>query len=290
VNSDKTWVEISLPVNDTIEDAITNFLFELGAVGCQAQGEVLRGYFLSEEWSDQKSLQFCDYLKQIYQLGFSLETDQFEIQKIENQDWNAEWKKSYKPIEIGGRFIIKPSWIKQKQDTSKEVIEIDPQMAFGTGTHATTQLVLELLLEIQQPPRTILDIGTGTGILAIAAARLFDSKIYVFDNDFTAVSTAQQNFVNNNVVEKIELFCGENINLNKVRFDLILANINRSIIIQLLPEISEALIPNGKAIFSGILNDEKEQVLGKLNFYSLGLISELKMDEWVGFVVEKLGS
>ena len=160
-------------------------------------------------------------------------------------------------------------------------------MAFGTGTHATTQLVLELLLEIQQPPRTILDIGTGTGILAIAAARLFDSKIYVFDNDFTAVSTAQQNFVNNNVAEKIEFFCSENFSLNKVWFDLILANINRSIIIQLLPEISETLIPNGKAIFSGILSEEKEKIVEELNRYSLGLINEQVQDEWVGLVVVK---
>jgi ribosomal protein L11 methyltransferase len=288
VTSEKTWVEISLPVYETIEESITNFLFELGAVGCQTQGAVLRGYFLSEEWTNQKSLQFCDYLKHISQLGFSLATDQFEVQKIENQDWNAEWKKSYKPIEIGGRIIIKPSWIKQKQDPSKAVIEIDPQMAFGTGTHATTQLVLELLIEIQQPPRTILDIGTGTGILAIAAARLFDSKIYAFDNDFTAVSTAQQNFVNNNVVEKIELFCSENFSLNKVRFDLILANINRSIIIQLLPEISEALIPNGKAIFSGILNEEKEKIVEELNRYSLELINEQIQDEWVRLVVVKI--
>ena len=280
-------MEISLPVDETAEESITNFLFELGAVGCQIQQYVLLGYFFSEEWSEQKFLQFSGYLKQLTQLGFSLKTDQFEVQKMENQDWNSEWKKSYKPIEIGKRIIIKPSWITQEQDSSKEVIEIDPQMAFGTGTHATTQLVIKLLLEIQQSPGSILDIGTGTGILAIAAARLFSTKVFVFDNDFTAVSTAQQNFVNNGVAEKIEVFCSENFCLNKVRFDLILANINRSVIIQLLPEISEALKPTGKAIFSGILNDEKEMIFEKLSDYSLELIMEQQQDEWAGLVVEK---
>lgn len=287
MNSANTWVEISLLINEIAEDPITNYLFELGAVGCQAQQGVLRGYFDFEAWDEKKSSQFSDYLEQLKQLGFSLKADRFKVQKIENQDWNAEWKKSYKPIEINGRIIIKPSWIEQEQEVSKEIIEIDPQMAFGTGTHETTQLVLQLLLEIQQSPRTILDIGTGTGILAIAAARLFNSKIVVFDNDFTAVSTARQNLGNNTVVEKIELFCGENVSLKNIRFDLILANINRRIIIQMLPEISSTLTPNGKAIFSGILKEEKEKLLEKLGHFSLKLASERKLGEWVGLVIIK---
>lgn len=284
----KTWIEVSLPVDDMAEESITNFLFEMGAQGCQTQQGVLRGYFLSTEWSEQKSLQLVGYLEQLIQLGFSLRTDHFEVQTIKSQDWNAEWKKSYKPIEIGERIIIKPSWIKQEQDSSKEVIEIDPQMAFGTGTHATSQLVIGLLQELHQIPGRILDIGTGTGILAIVAARLFNSKVFAFDNDYTAAATAKQNFINNDVADKIEIFCCDNLNLKYFQFDLVLANINRNVIIQLLPEIKKALKPDGMAILSGILEEEKEKIFDKLNCNSLRLISERKQGEWVGLIIAKV--
>ena len=158
-------------------------------------------------------------------------------------------------------------------------------MAFGTGTHETTQLVIQSLLQFTGSPETILDVGTGTGILAIAAARLFDARVFAFDNDPIAASTAKQNFINNNVADRIEIFCGENINFKKPQFDLILANINRSVIIQLLPEISTALKPNGQAILSGILYEEKGKLIEKLKSFSLKLVHESKQAEWVGLVV-----
>ncbi len=286
--SQKTWIEISLPVDEAVEESISNFLFEIGVEGCQTQRGVLRGYFLEEKWNDQKFKQLGDYLKQLSELGFAIPTYQFSVQKINHQDWNAEWKKSYKQIEVGEKIIIKPSWIKLEQDSPKEVIEIDPQMAFGTGTHATSQLVIELLQELPQFPGTILDIGTGTGILAIVAARLFNAKVFAFDNDFTAAATAKQNFINNDVANKIEIFCSENLNLNNFQFELVLANINRNVIIQLIPEITKVLKPDGMAILSGILDEEKEKIFEKLNSNSLRLINERKQGEWVGLVVVKV--
>ena len=280
------WIEVSLPVTANNDDAITNFLFELGAEGCQNQQNLLTSYFKFENWDTQKSQKLINYLDQLIQLGFSVQKDQIRVKEVENQDWNAEWKKQYKPFKIGKKIIIKPSWCEYENDPSKIIIEIDPQMAFGTGTHETTQLIIQLLLDYAVAPKTILDIGTGTGILAIVAAKLFNAKILAFDNDPIAASTAKQNFINNNVADRIEIFCGENLNFKNSQFDLILANINRTVIIQLLSYISKALKPNGHVILSGILDEEKDKIIEKLEQHSLKLLTQSKLGEWVGLVVK----
>ena len=281
------WIEVSLPVLENTEEPITNFLFEMGAAGCQNQQNLLLAYFRFENWNQQKYQKLIQYLEQLIELGLSVQIDRIRVNEIANQDWNAEWKKQYRPFEIGNKIVIKPSWCEYKTDTSKIVIEIDPQMAFGTGTHETTQLIIQSLLQFTGLPENILDIGTGTGILAIAAARLFQAKIFAFDNDPIAASTAKQNFINNNVADRIEIFCSESLYFKKAQFDLILANINRTVIVQLLPEISKILKPNGQAIFSGILYEEKGTLIEKLKSFSFKLVQESKQGEWVGLVVKK---
>ena len=287
-DQNNSWIEVSLPVPENGEESISNFLFELGAEGCQNQENVLIAYFKFENWNNQKYQELKCYLLQLNELGFVFEQDQIRITEIENQDWNAEWKKQYKPFDIGNKIIIKPSWCDLDSETSKIIIEIDPQMAFGTGTHETTRLMIELLLEYIDSPETILDIGTGTGILAIAAARLSNAKIFAFDNDPVATSTAKQNIIDNHVDNRIKIFCSDNLDIQKRKFDLILANINRTVIVEMLPEISKILNSNGKAILSGILCEEKDKVINKLALHSLQLTHERKLGEWVGLVISPM--
>lgn len=285
INHSKYWIEISLPVADETEDAITNFLFELGAKGCYNQEDILYAYFSGSDWDKQKREQFRLYLHQLAELQFPVQPDKIQIQKIENQDWNAQWKLSIKPIEIGDKILIKPSWINIEPSPSKQVIEIDPQMAFGTGFHATTQLILKLLIDHIGSPARIMDMGTGTGILAIAAAHLSNAHIFAFDNDPIATTTARQNCIKNQVSERIHIFCGTIDAVKDTPFDIILANINRSIIFESLSKIFRCLSYTGFAIFSGILIDEKKQFTENLKKYYFKIVKEAKQGEWLGFVV-----
>jgi ribosomal protein L11 methyltransferase len=257
----------------------------LGSQGCYNQENILRTYFYNSDWSEKKRNQFQNYLHQLAELQFPVQADKIQFQKIENQDWNAQWKQSIKPIEIGNKILIKPTWINIEPALSKEIIEIDPQMAFGTGVHATTQLMLKLLIDHIGSPARIMDMGTGTGILAIAAARLSNARIIAFDNDPVATGTARQNCLKNSVLEKIHIFCGTIDVVKDTRFDLIMININRSIIIESLSKIFRCLNETGLAIFSGILIDEKKQFIENVKKHDFKIVKEAEQGEWVGIVV-----
>lgn len=288
-NTDKKniWMEVGLPVTFEMEDIISNFLFELGADGCSTFENYLRAYFKFSNWNKEKYLHFLSYLSQLNELKFPVHPDNVHIHEIENKDWNAIWKKSIKPIEIEGKFVIKPSWSDYVPPAGVHVIEIDPQMAFGTGTHATTQLVLTLSLKHVSPNDRILDIGTGTGILAIAAAQLSKGTIFAFDNDLIAAETAQQNIENNSVAERIALFCGTIDSLKAEPFDLILANINRTVILLYLNKMYKRLKSSGTIILSGILIEERDKIVEGLTG-RFEIIEEAQLGEWMGIVVRKI--
>lgn len=226
------------------------------------------------------------YLRQLAELDFPVKPDKFQLDRIENRDWNLLWKQSIKPIEIGNRIVVKPGWIDIEPQPTKIIIEIDPQMAFGTGIHETTQLMLSLLIEQVRNPARVLDIGTGTGILAIAAVRLANTQVIAFDNDPVAIITAQQNCIKNGVLDRIQLFCGTIDGIKDIGFDVILANLNRSIIIESLSKIFRCLSHTGIAIFSGILVDEKKIFVENLAKYNFHIIKEMQQGEWLGLVVK----
>ncbi len=259
----------------------------MGAQGSLNQENILRAYFSDLDWNEKKKEQLQYYLYQLAELKFPVQPDKIQIKKIENQDWNAKWKQSIKPIEIGGKFLIKPSWIHLEPQAMTQVIEIDPQMAFGTGVHATTQLMLKLLIDHIGSPSRIMDIGTGTGILAIAAARLSHAEIIAFDNDKIAINTAKQNCIQNQVSKKIHIFCGTIDAVKEIHFDIILANINRSIIIESLSKIFRCLNRTGVAIFSGILIEEKNQIIERIENHNFRIIKDATQDEWAALVVSE---
>ena len=281
----KQWIEVSLVVTEETEDVIANFLFELGAAGCYNQEGILCAYFHEPAWSIRKEKQLERYLLQLAELHFPVVPGEIRVRKIEDRDWNAQWKGSIQPIEIAGKIVIRPSWITLTPDPLKIVIEIDPQMAFGTGVHATTQLMLKLMMKHRIATNRVLDIGTGTGILAIAAALLSSAEILAYDNDPVAVQTARQNCVKNQVANRIHLFCGTLDAIKNAKFDLILANINRTIIIESLASIYRYLNDAGLAIFSGILIDDAAQLVDSIAKYNLKIRDRQQQDEWVGVVV-----
>ncbi|MDZ7318366.1 MAG: 50S ribosomal protein L11 methyltransferase [candidate division KSB1 bacterium] len=289
IKSTHDWLLIRLPMTDAIEDAWSNFLFELGATGCQIEDGYLEAYFSEAEWSEEKWQRVQRYREALAALGLPLPAGQIQLQKLPNRDWNEQWKRSIRPIEVGQRIIIKPSWTELPVMSDRIVIEIDPQMAFGTGTHATTQLMLELLEAQGTAYRHVLDIGTGTGILAIVAARLTPAEIVAFDNDPIATATARENLAKNRVASRVHLFCGTLEAIRKRQFDLILANVNRTVILSSLKTIHDLLSTSGHAILSGILCDERPQLMAALQQQgNWAMVIEKEQDEWMAVVIKKI--
>jgi len=283
----KHWVEITLPVDGETEEWVSQFLFELGSLGCHTEKGILHGYFSQHDWREDKADELRRYLLELQRRGLRVEIEKMKVRVFADRDWNEEWKKGYRPFEIGGRFLIKPSWYESVAAEDKTVIEIDPQMAFGTGTHATTRLVLELMLKQSGDFHRILDIGTGTGILSIAAANLFSGKIIAFDNDPIAVTTARDNAVKNGVGDRIDFFCSTTVSLLPMNFDLIMANIHRTVLEKMLIDIRQHLSSQGRVIFSGVLIEEREKFLKSLSLAGFAVREEKAIDEWLGIIVGK---
>jgi ribosomal protein L11 methyltransferase len=279
-----TWIELKIPIDPDIEDAVSNFLFEIGSSGNYQIENTLHAYFTLKNWNDEKDQFLKNYLEELSQLGFHINKSKIQYKEIKDQDWNALWKKSLTPIYIDNDLIIKPSWTELNTATNTLVIEIDPQMAFGTGVHATTQLMLKLLKSYVKPYQKVLDIGTGSGILAITAAKMGTYPTFAFDIDPVATLTAKQNILKNNTSKNTFLFSGTIDSIIDYKFDLILANINRTIILKMLESIVNMLNADGLAVFSGILNSEQKIIFEALKHNNFTILRYLQQDEWLGIV------
>ncbi len=175
------WLQIHVSATDEVKDAITNYLFELGSCGCQELENEIFAFLPGQVSKSEIQKKVSAYFNHLKALGFNLATSQLEITDVAEQDWNSEWKKSFKPIRISKKFIVKPTWEKLAPPPDTFVIEMDPKQAFGTGHHATTQIMVQFLEKYLTSQKRVLDVGTATGILAIAARKLSAGDIVAID-------------------------------------------------------------------------------------------------------------
>jgi len=282
------WFQISVSVTLEIKDAVANYLFELGSCGCQELENEIFAFFPNQASKSEIQEKLAAYLDNLEVLGFKLSDTQFEIAEIADQDWNSEWKKSFKPIRISEKFIVKPTWEELDMSSDIFIIEMDPKQAFGTGHHATTQIMVQFLERYLTSPKRVLDVGTGTGILAIAAHKLNAGDIVAIDVDPVAVEAARENCQINSATSDLLLFTGEVNALSASPFDLVLANLNKLVILRSLKLFNNLLNQAGHLILSGILveeSDEMKKALLKLS--DLELVEEIIKEEWIGFVLKK---
>lgn len=277
---------MTIPVSDETSELVSSFLFESGASGVVEEDGTLITYFPSPFSVEILLKKVRNYIDELQRLGLAFPSQSVVTDEIQDRDWNEEWKKSYGMTKISDRILIRPSWEKPPQNSPECTIEIDPEMAFGTGTHATTSLTLQILLEKEiRGNERILDFGTGTGILSIAAIKLGAQKTVAFDIDPIAAHTAVHNAKKNNVGKHIHVFAGSCEAVTKTRFDLIVANVNRSVILKFMPFLSEMLDDAGKMILSGILDREEEMIRDALGIYRLQILQINARDEWLAFKV-----
>jgi ribosomal protein L11 methyltransferase len=285
--SDKIWCAVEVEIARVGETAATTQLWALNTTGVEISEDInnpdfitLRAYFNTAPDTEKLREQILRNLMLIDLPEFALRG--IRSLTVADQDWLAEWKKGYEPIAIGGRLLICPSWKRdQARNTDRVVIEIDPGMAFGTGTHETTRGCLEMLEKYWQGG-SLLDVGTGTGILAIAAIKLHPgSRVVGFDVDPEAIGVALENAAINGVADEIEIEVNKLSSFHGQEFDLVLANLTADVIIPLSPEFPQVLKSQGALIVSGILREQTDDVRATLESRNLSVI-EIKPDgEWM---------
>jgi len=211
---------------------------------------------------------------------------------IQDEDWMASWKQHYRPIQIGKRLLILPAWIEDPQQ-GRIAVKIDPSMAFGTGTHPTTQLCMELLESTVAPGQPAIDVGCGSGILSIGAVKLGASHALAVDIDNAAVISTRENAQANGVLDSIETGIGSVQEVRNGQFSirqapLVLANILAPVIIRLFDAgLADLLEPGGKMVLSGILDTQAQDVVNAAETRGLMKIEQRQINDWVAIWLEK---
>lgn len=279
------WYELDVSIELHAREAVEYALMEGGALGTQfeeGQDDLaqVRAYF-SEVPNRQRIREFMTDALRIYSLNSS-SVREMQLVEIKNQDWLGEWKKTWQPITVGERFIIAPSWFEIPDSHERIVIRIEPGMAFGTGTHETTRLCLAAI-EKHFAGGSFLDVGTGTGILAIAAAKLFPAaSVSALDIDAQAIDIAKEN-ARLNGVSQIE-FLGGSVGETTPSSDLVCANLSAPVILELLPKLLGATCR--RLILSGVLQSQSDSILVRLREQGIAEPVDISVGgEWVAIVV-----
>lgn len=280
-----SWHALDAEVEPAAREAVEYALMEAGALGTETndgQQELLQvtAYFNEAPDRERVRMELAEALD-IYNLPSSSVRDMI-VREVADRDWLGEWKKGWQPVEVGNRFIIAPPWSEVQNAQGLILIRIEPAMAFGTGTHETTRLCLALL-EKYFEGGSFLDVGTGTGILAIAAAKLFpDARIEACDTDPEAIAIARENAALN-AVANVAFRVGT-VDESTASADCVCANLTADTISQLLPWLLG--VTCGRLILSGILESQIDFILDRLRQYGITDPVEVKKDgEWVAVVL-----
>ncbi|MBS1810206.1 MAG: 50S ribosomal protein L11 methyltransferase [Acidobacteria bacterium] len=286
----KVWHAIEITISRIAESAVTAQLWNANTTGLEisedtAESITLRAYFDSSP--DVEKLQ-ANILRAL-RLSDLPETSLRSIQAltIADQDWLAEWKKGYEPVLIGQKLLVTPSWKREQTNAGERVVvQIDPGMAFGTGTHETTRGCLELL-EKYWHGGSLLDVGTGTGILAIAAVKLYPgSHVVGFDIDPEAIDVANENAEINTALDELHFEVNKLSSFHGQSFDLVLANLTADVIVPLAADFPQVMKAGGVLIVSGILREQGDEVCAALGAQGFQVIESKPDGEWVSFALQ----
>jgi ribosomal protein L11 methyltransferase len=286
----QTWQVISLHPGLGVDELISAYLFGLGAVGTHEMEDRLLAYFPEpcEITKIENDLQ--TFLAQLRAGGLNLPEIAITRQQLAAQDWHSAWKRYFKPIFISERVLIRPSWEAAVALAPDQIeIIIDPKQAFGTGHHATTRSIVQLLEKYLRPGMRAIDVGTGTGILAIAAAKLQPKvQVVALDTDPIAVEAAVENIQLNHVQDCVKLYVGPLAALCVQTVDLILANLQYHPLLSLLADFSPRLRRNGVLLLSGLLVQEGESIRTALESVGMQCIETRTEEEWLTLAVTHL--
>ncbi|SFA70186.1 [LSU ribosomal protein L11P]-lysine N-methyltransferase [Lentibacillus halodurans] len=309
------WSEISIHTTNEAVEPISNILHETGASGVVIEdpidlkkdreslfGEVYElnpadypeeGVYIKAYLPVNSSLdETVDGIKQainnlrVYHID--LGKNKVTLNEINEEEWATAWKKYYKPVKISEKITIIPTWEEYENASSDEVIiELDPGMAFGTGTHPTTMLSIQAIEQYINQNAVVIDVGCGSGVLSIAAGRLGAKEVYAFDLDDIAVKSTQINTRLNNIEDKVIAKQNNLLDHVDMQADMIVSNILAEIIVRFAADAWENLKPNGIFITSGIIQAKKQMVTDELQQAGFKIIDINEMEDWVSIVAKK---
>ena len=214
---------------------------------------------------------------------------QIFLQEIDEQDWAESWKEYFWPQKVGKQIVVKPTWRDYSPKPNEIILEIDPGMAFGTGTHPTTALCIQMIEKYLQTGDSFLDIGTGSGILMIASAKLGAGSLWGVDNDELAVEVASNNLQLNHIAsDKFKVMLGNLVDVVNQKFNLVTANILSEVILVLLDDISLVLEKNAIFICSGIIVENQDKIVQKMKSLNFEILEIKEQEKWVSIAGKML--
>lgn len=216
-----------------------------------------------------------------------IESYEYSLHEFEETNWNEEWEKNLKVIKVTDKIVIKPSFRDYAPSEGEIVITIDPKMSFGTGEHQTTKLMLSMCEKHIEKKTKVLDVGTGTGVLAIASVMLGADYALGIDNDEWCYENALENIDQNHVYGKVEFRLAEVANIVENNFDILLANIQKDVLLIIKNELVQKVKNGGKIILSGLLFTDEEDIINEYSKLGLTFIDKLQLDEWISLVFSK---
>jgi ribosomal protein L11 methyltransferase len=272
----KHFVEIDVDVNETFAEIIIAELAELGFDSFMDKENGILGYIDADIFQDLE-------VKQIFERYATKTNLHYSFKKVERQNWNSEWESNFSPIIVDDKIHVRATF-HEPNNLQIEII-ITPKMSFGTGHHETTHQVMSLQLGVDHKHKTVLDVGTGTGILAILAIKLGATKVHAFDIDEWSVE---------NTLENIELNNTPNITVSQgtindqilEKYDIVLANINRNILLDEISKYVRFMKPAGKLFVSGFYDIDAEDIISKASDFNLKLIERKSKNAWAAIVFE----
>ena len=311
------WLEYTVLTTTEASDMISNLLIEAGSKGVmiedkndvalnqrpEGQWDIIDEEIARRIGDDVKITGYYPIDERIADTVSHIETELRKLQSIEfdfpvgkltgsthsidEEDWAESWKKSYKPFRLGSHIVIKPGWERFDPEPDDRIIEIDPGMAFGTGTHETTGMCVELIEEYVKPGMKVIDIGTGTGILAIAAAHMGAKEVLATDLDPMAVKVAAENVQKNGFEGTITTRCGDLLEAVDETGEVVVANIIADVIKMLAAPVRAHIAPGGRFICSGIARERQDEVIEALNAAGYKNLDIREKGEWCAIEAER---
>jgi len=291
------WIEVGVNAAPESIDAVTNILMEHGCGGtavcgssdCVSEGGArVTGYFPADDRAQARLSGICDRVRSLPSFGLRLVSDEVAVRWVEDTEWVDAWKQFFRPVRIG-RVVVSPSWRSVAPRPDDVVVQLDPGMAFGTGYHETTRLCLLALQERIKGGERVLDVGTGSGILAIASAKLGASEVVGLEIDPVAAEAARSNVRNAGLDAVVRVCEADSPRAFAGEADVVVANIVAETIICLGDALAEKTRRGGTLIVSGVILDREAEVASRLSALELELAGCGHLGEWAALAFRRIG-
>ncbi len=309
------WTEIKVTTESEAVEAIANIMMEAGASGVAIEdaldvenfvgdpfgelldkenfkhiqaGAVVMAYFPETTFLPEIFPFIKESITKLPEFGLNIGANKVETSEVAESDWASAWKKYYHPVAVSRFLTIVPNWEKYTAKQQDErIIKLDPGMAFGTGTHPTTRLTLQALEMVLHGGETVLDVGTGSGVLSIASKYLGAAAVHAYDLDEVAVSAAKENMDLNPVASDVEVVANDLLQGIEIQADVIVANILADIILRLIPDAWRLLKDTGSLIVSGIIKEKKSVVIEAMVAQGFVVDQLFQQGDWLAIILKK---